>query len=83
MNLPIEICGWLSTVLITGHMFPQLVKVIKDGHADGLSSVMLYTWLAGEVLAIPYTIYYRAWAAVVIVTVSAVEAAVFVHYKRR
>lgn len=82
MNPWIEACGWSSSVMIAVHMLPQLVKVLKEKHADGLSLGMLRLWYWAEWLALPYAIYYKTWAVVFIIVSSLIQATVFIHYKK-
>ena len=41
----INVCGWIGTICLMGAGLPQLYKVIKDGHASGLSwFYLLFVW---------------------------------------
>jgi len=82
LNPWIELCGWTSTALIVTHMLPQLKQVIREGHAAGLSLWMLRMWLWAEIVAIPYVIYYKTWAIMVILVMSTIQALIFIHYKK-
>lgn len=43
------IIGWLGSILLAFCGLPQMVKTIKDGHAEGLSNEFLAMWLGGEI----------------------------------
>lgn len=63
-------------------MLPQLAKVLREGHAEGLSLWMLRMWLWAEIVSIPYVLHYKTWAIMTIVVASIIQAAIFIHYKK-
>ena len=54
--MTIELLGLFGTLLLAIGGLPQLIKTVKDKHADGLSGGMLWCWLLGFMLLLMYTI---------------------------
>jgi len=50
-----ELVGWLSQFLFMISAAPQAYKVYVQGHAQGLSHLMIWLWTLGESLAIVYS----------------------------
>jgi len=48
MNDFTNILAWISNAAFSIAAIPQVVKTIKDGHADGLSNYMILLWFLGE-----------------------------------
>jgi uncharacterized protein with PQ loop repeat len=53
MNM-VELLGWLGAVCFAICGLPQTVKVVKDGHGNGLSKIFLWLWFWGEVSTLIY-----------------------------
>ncbi len=51
----IDLFGIIGTLFLAVGGFPQLVKTIRDGHADGLSKGMLWCWMLGFITLLVYT----------------------------
>lgn len=47
--------GWIAAVALAICMLPQVVLVVRQGHARGISGWFLLLWGVGEVAAIVYT----------------------------
>ena len=43
-----DICGLVGAAAFAISGVPQMVKSIKDGHANGVAYGMIYLWLIGE-----------------------------------
>ena len=53
MNI-VELLGWLGAVCFAICGLPQTVKVVRDGHGNGLSKSFLWLWFWGETLTLAY-----------------------------
>lgn len=51
-----SLIGWAGGIILALSSFPQAVKTVRDGHADGLSSLFIASWLIGEVLSLIYVL---------------------------
>lgn len=52
----INLLGWIGSALLVWHFIPQVFSCIKQGHADNLSPVMLWSWFGGEICLLPLII---------------------------
>jgi len=52
----IEILGWVGNTLFAFCAAPQAYKSYKDGHSDGIASLLLFMWGTGEILTLAYVI---------------------------
>lgn len=52
----IEVIGWLSTFCFTIAGAPQVLKAVKDGHADGVATGFLLFWYLGNVFGTMYAV---------------------------
>lgn len=53
---PVEIIGWIASILFAVCGAPQAYQSWKDGHSNGVSGAFMWTWLFGEVLMQIYVI---------------------------
>ena len=53
MNM-VELLGWLGATCFAICSLPQTIKVVKDGHGEGLSKPFLWLWFWGEMLTLIY-----------------------------
>lgn len=53
MNM-VELLGWLGAICFAICGLPQTIKVVKDGHGDGLSKPFLWLWFWGEIFTLVY-----------------------------
>jgi len=53
-NINLEAFGWISALCFSLSPLPQVVKCIKEGHANGMSWGLILLWLLGELAAITY-----------------------------
>lgn len=51
-----ETIGYIASLLFAFCGLPQAIKCWKEGHARGVSSLMIGMWLGGEVLMTYYVI---------------------------
>jgi uncharacterized protein with PQ loop repeat len=51
-----EIIGFIGSICLALCALPQAIKSIKEGHSDGVSSLLLLLWLVGEVCLFIYAI---------------------------
>ncbi len=42
--------GWVGAILFAFCAVPQVIRTMKDGHAENLSSLFLWMWFSGAVL---------------------------------
>lgn len=56
-----EILGWSGSIILAISSFPQMVKTVRDGHADGLSWFFVSLWLIGEALSLGYVVLNLNW----------------------
>jgi uncharacterized protein with PQ loop repeat len=56
MQLYLEYCGWIGSILFAACGIPQAATCIKSGNADGLSWLFLLSWFFGELLTIAYVL---------------------------
>lgn len=54
--MTIELIGWISSLLFACCGIPQAYMSWKQGHSDGIASLMLWMWFIGEILAIIYVL---------------------------
>lgn len=54
-----ELAGWLGTLCFSLCGVPQAVKCYREGRAEGLSSLFLWLWVAGELFSLVYVWYER------------------------
>ncbi len=52
----IEALGWLSSLLLSACSLPQVIQILREGHAEGLSKGFLFMWAAGNLLTQVYII---------------------------
>lgn len=52
--ITVELLGWLGAICFAICGLPQAIKVVKDGHGNGLSKIFLWLWFWGEVLTLTY-----------------------------
>ncbi len=52
----IETIGWMSSFFLSACSLPQVIRILKDGHANGLSTSFLVMWTAGNILTQIYII---------------------------
>lgn len=57
----IEVLGWVAGLLFAFCGLPQAIKCYKDGHAEGISHLMIWMWCVGEVLMQLYVILQHGW----------------------
>lgn len=50
----IDLCGIVGSIAFAMTGVPQMIKVIREGHARGVSFGMIYTWLLGSVCMLMY-----------------------------
>jgi uncharacterized protein with PQ loop repeat len=51
----LEILGYIGAVCLAFSPIPQAYLCWHQGHAKGISSLMLWTWLTGEISMLIYT----------------------------
>lgn len=51
-----EIIGWVGAAFLALCGIPQMIKSIKDGHADGIADLFIIMWGVGEVLMFIYVL---------------------------
>ena len=51
-----EILGILGTLILAVAGIPQLIRTLRDGHADGLSGMMVGGWVFGCFLLLIYAL---------------------------
>lgn len=56
----IELAGWIGSACFALCGLPMVVKIVKDGHADGLSWMFLALWGLGEVFCSIYALGHQA-----------------------
>jgi len=49
-----SLIGWAGSLILGLSSLPQMFKVIREGHARGLSPMFLLAWGIGEVLCLLY-----------------------------
>ena len=49
-----ELAGWISTISLAICALPQVLHVWRTGKTEGLSTVFLACWLAGELFGLIY-----------------------------
>jgi uncharacterized protein with PQ loop repeat len=52
----IELIGWTAGILFAFCGLPQAIMCHKQGHAKGVSSVLIWMWLSGEILMTTYVL---------------------------
>jgi uncharacterized protein with PQ loop repeat len=52
----IETIGWLGSILFAFCAAPQCIMSIRQGHSNGVSSLLLIMWGTGEILSIAYVL---------------------------
>ena len=57
----LELLGWIGSMLFAFCTLPQLIMVVKQKHAKGLSWGFLNMWFWGEVLCFFYVFCQPAW----------------------
>jgi uncharacterized protein with PQ loop repeat len=51
-----ELLGWIGGTMLATCVIPQVIQCIRDGHSDGLNSIMLWMWGLGEVFMTLYVL---------------------------
>lgn len=49
-----EIVGWIGGALLAICAFPQVIKVVRERNADGMSGTNLFLWCFGEIFMLAY-----------------------------
>jgi len=60
----IDIIGWIGALAFTVCAWPQAIQCWQQGHARGISKILLWIWLAGEVamlIATPLKLGWISW----------------------
>lgn len=52
-----EIIGWIGGMLLATCAFPQVIKVSREGHADGMSDLNVWLWCIGEIFMLVYVLF--------------------------
>lgn len=51
-----ETIGWIGGMLLATCAFPQVIKVWRDGNADGMSHLNVWLWCFGEIFMLAYVL---------------------------
>lgn len=79
-----ELIGWIGGLLLSICAAPQAFLCIKNGNADGLSTLTIWIWLFGEILCAIYVagwIVPISWPLLFNYTFNILMILVFVKYK--
>lgn len=57
----VELIGYLAGFLFAFCGLPQAIKSYKEGHSEGISHLMIWMWLVGELLMQYYVILKHGW----------------------
>ena len=81
----IELLGLVGMLILAGAGIPQVIKTLKDGHADGLSDGMVYCWLLGCSLLLIYTLvgHPNDWILIANYGLSLIATLIIIAYKFR
>lgn len=75
------ILGWIGGITLALSSIPQLLRTIRDGHADGLSGVFIASWLIGEVLSLVYVAPTLNWPIIANYSINLLILLGIVYYK--
>lgn len=53
--------GWLGAIALALCGLPQAIRCVRQGHAEGLSPLMVASWFIGEVCLIVATLGELGW----------------------
>lgn len=75
--------GWTATFCFIVSAVPQIIKTIRDGHAQDLTWGMLLLWLAGLMLMGVYTLLKApdAYPLIFSYSMQTILVYILVHYK--
>lgn len=77
----IELIGWFSTGCFTVAGFPQVVKTVREGHADGVSTGFLIFWFLGNLLGSIYAFLAGSYPLAIGFTTSVFFGSIIWRYK--
>jgi uncharacterized protein with PQ loop repeat len=63
--MSLEIFGWAGSSLLLICSIPQAIQSVRQGHSRGLSPHMLWMWMTGMALMIPYLAELKATPAII------------------
>jgi hypothetical protein len=73
--------GSAGSCLLATCAIPQAFLVFRQGHANGVSSLLLLLWGGGELLTLAYVLPKLDWPLIMNYTVNLFSIAVIVRYK--
>ena len=76
-----NLIGWIASVILAVSSIPQLLKTVRDGHADGLSWAFIALWLIGEILSLVYVVPMLNWPLIANYSINLVIILVIGFYK--
>lgn len=56
-----NIVGWLGAAILTIASIPQTIKVLREGHAKGMSWAYIVLLLIGFACMLIYSIHLKSW----------------------
>lgn len=85
MKLTIDTIGWIAGLLFAFCGLPQAYKSYKEGHSKGISHLMIWMWLVGEILMQVYVLGKHGFDMPLLVNywINTVFVLVIVRYKYR
>jgi len=76
-----ELIGWVGGFLLGICVLPQVWLCYRQGHAHGVSLLMLELWGVGEVFALTYAIHLQAWPLIANYALNLLIVLVILRYK--
>ena len=76
-----SLIGWFGSVILAFSSLPQMIKVVREGNAHGLSPTFLLAWLIGEILCLIYVLPSGNWPLIANYSVNLLILLVIGYYK--
>ena len=77
----LESLAWLGTVFLVIRLLAQVLKTITEGHANGLSLLMILLWLGGAGCTLPYVVVTSNYPVAVAHGVNVCACVILLYYK--